>query len=320
MSISETALTIENLPAPPLEKSGWPWTEVNQHLPKQLSDDSEWPKISVVTPSYNQAQFIEETIRSVLLQNYPNLEYIIIDGSSTDKSVEIIRKYEKYITCWVSEKDRGQSHAINKGFAKSSGDILCWINSDDLLKPGALKFVARSFPDISIPSWLIGSSEIIDSTGKSIKLRTPENVALERALMWNENWFAQQSTFWTRPMWNAVSKIDESLHYAMDFALWLKMFEVAKPLLTTELLSYYRYQENAKCLTQPAKALEEVKAILWQYFKVASINPKVRLSLLQVIVKLTTTQKLNLLRETTLVKRVKKVYKEFVGHDNKLDS
>ena len=313
MSIFDTALTFENLPAPPLKKSEWPWTEANQHPPKQLSDDSEWPKISIVTPSYNQAQFIEETIRSVLLQGYPNLDYIVIDGGSTDGSIEIIRKYEKYLTYWISEKDRGQSHAINKGFAKSSGDILCWINSDDLLKPGALDFVGRSFANISIPAWLIGSSELVDSTGKLINLRISENVTLEGVLMWNENWFAQQSTFWNRPMWNAVSELDESLHYAMDFALWLKMFGVADPLLTKELLSSYRYQENAKCLTQPSKALEEVQAILWQYLKQAPKHPKFRLSLLQAIGKLTLTQRLNLLRGTTLFKKTKEIYKTFVA-------
>ncbi|MCY7291411.1 MAG: glycosyltransferase [Ferruginibacter sp.] len=310
--MNNLSVTWQNLPAPPVNKFGWPWLDIEQCL-KETLDNFKYPKITIITPSYNQEQFIEETIRSVLLQNYPNLEYIIIDGGSTDKSVEIIRKYEKYITCWVSEKDRGQSHAINKGFAKSSGDILCWINSDDLLKPGALEFVARSFPDISIPAWLIGSSEIIDSASKLIKLRTPENTTFERVLMWNDNWFPQQSTFWTRPMWNAVSKLDESLHYAMDFALWLNMFEVAKPLLTKELLSSYRYQENAKCLTQPSKALEEVIATLWQYFKEAPKNPKVRLSLLQAITKLTLTQRLNLLRETKLFKKTKKVYKAFIA-------
>ena len=311
--MNNTAITWQDFPAPPANKFGWPWLDIEELLPKETLNNFKYPKITVITPSYNQEQFIEETIRSVLLQNYPNLEYIIIDGGSTDKSIEIIRKYGKYLTYWVSEKDRGQSHAINKGFAKSSGDILCWINSDDLLKPGALEFVARSFANISIPAWLIGSSELVDSMGKLINLRIPENVTLEGVLMWNENWFAQQSTFWTRPMWNAVSQIDESLHYVMDFALWLKMFGVAEPLLTKELLSSYRYQEDAKCLTQPSKVLEEVQATLWQYLKQAPKNPKFRLSLLQAIGKLTLTQRLNFLRGTTLFKKTKEIYKTFVA-------
>ena len=101
--------------------------------------DANYPRISIVTPSYNQGQFIEQTIRSVLLQNYPNLEYIIIDGGSTDNTVETIEKYEQYITYWVSEPDRGQSHAINKGFARCTGEIMAWLNSDDLYLPSALK-------------------------------------------------------------------------------------------------------------------------------------------------------------------------------------
>src|SRR5687768_13083798 len=103
------------------------------------------PKISIITPSYNQGRFIEETILSVINQNYPNLEYIIIDGGSTDNTVEIIRKYEQHLAYWVSEKDGGQSEAINKGFKKATGDIVCWINSDDFFMPGALSKVADCF-------------------------------------------------------------------------------------------------------------------------------------------------------------------------------
>src|SRR5450759_2806690 len=108
-------------------------------------------KISVITPSYNQGQFLEETILSVINQNYPNLEYFIIDGGSTDNSIEIIKKYEKHLTYWVSEKDNGQAHAINKGFKKATGDIVCWINSDDLLIQGAINTISNYFsrnPDV----------------------------------------------------------------------------------------------------------------------------------------------------------------------------
>jgi len=125
-------------------------------------------KISIITPSYNQGQFLEETIISVLNQDYPNLEYIIIDGGSTDKSVEIIKKYEKYLTYWVSEKDRGQTHAINKGFIKSSGSILNWLNSDDLLVPGAINSVSKAFSKHSEADFCFGDFSIIDTQSNTI--------------------------------------------------------------------------------------------------------------------------------------------------------
>jgi glycosyltransferase involved in cell wall biosynthesis len=118
------------LPSPPLDKTGWPWTiETN---PQVYVSSRTYPRISIVTPSYNQAQFIEETIRSILLQNYPNLEYIIIDGGSTDGTVEILKKYETWLTYWVSEPDRGQSHALNKGIERATGEWIGWQNSDDV--------------------------------------------------------------------------------------------------------------------------------------------------------------------------------------------
>ena len=132
--------TLAELPPPPPGKTGWPWT-VEAHLPAARSDASPWPRISIVTPSYNQDQFIEETLRSVLLQGYPNLEYIVIDGGSTDGTVGIIRRYAPWLTHWVSEPDRGQAHAISKGLGKCSGGIFQWINSDDVLLKGALPSV-----------------------------------------------------------------------------------------------------------------------------------------------------------------------------------
>src|SRR5436190_18724174 len=121
---------LSEIPPPPPGKTGWPWNEETPP-PEIMPDDRALPRVSIITPSFNQGRFIEETIRSVLLQGYPNLEYIIIDGGSTDDSLEIIRKYDPWITLWVSEKDRGQSHAINKGLSKATGEILCWLNSDD---------------------------------------------------------------------------------------------------------------------------------------------------------------------------------------------
>ena len=136
--------TLSELPPPPPGKSGWPWTEETPMAPPTLPDGSPWPRVSIVTPSYNQGQYLEETIRSVLLQGYPDLEYIIIDGGSTDESVTIIEKYAPWLAYWVSEPDRGQSHAINKGFARATGEIYAWLNSDDYYWPGAIVIAARA--------------------------------------------------------------------------------------------------------------------------------------------------------------------------------
>jgi glycosyltransferase involved in cell wall biosynthesis len=273
MPNTNTTLTLNDLPPSLFNKPGWPWIEQSGELTEKMADGSEWPKISVVTPSYNQAQFIEETIRSVLLQGYPNLEYIIIDGGSTDGSLEIIQKYEIYLTFWVSESDNGQSHAINKGFVQSSGDILCWLNSDDILKPGALEFVARTLKDTSIPSWLVGSSELIDSESLLIESRTPGNITRQSVLNWFKNWFPQQSTFWTRSMWEVAGPLEENLHYAMDYALWLAMLEYAIPFTSKKLLSAYRFHSEAKCGANFSKVCEEIMFLLEEYIK-CNLNAK----------------------------------------------
>ena len=131
-------ISLSQLPEPPNGKTGWPWTEESLRLPEHRREGDSWPRISVITPSFNQAQFIEETIRSILLQGYPNLEYFIMDGGSTDGSVEIIKKYSPWLSYWISEKDNGQSDAINRGLKMASGDFATWINSDDLLAKNAL--------------------------------------------------------------------------------------------------------------------------------------------------------------------------------------
>ena len=125
--------TISELPPAPKDKTGWPWTEESTKLPEKSPDGSRWPCITVITPSFNQGQFLEEAIRSVLLQGYPNLEYFVFDGGSSDNSSEIIKKYSSWLTYWVSEPDNGQSAVINRGLQMGTGFYATWINSDDML-------------------------------------------------------------------------------------------------------------------------------------------------------------------------------------------
>ena len=195
--------------------------EIKEFISKPLFDekvilnkDLNYPKISIVTPSYNQAQFLERTILSVLNQNYPNLEYIIIDGGSTDGSVEIIKRYEKYLAYWVSEKDRGQSHAINKGFEKSIGEILAWQNSDDIYLPGIFIKIAE-FYHIKKFDLIMGDIILINKKDKPI--RTLRYAPWPKfGLKYIGMSIANQSTFWTKKLYSKCGLMNENLHFAFD--------------------------------------------------------------------------------------------------------
>jgi glycosyltransferase involved in cell wall biosynthesis len=189
-----------------------------------MPDGSPWPRVSIVTPSYNQGPYIEETIRSVLLQGYPNLETIIIDGGSTDGSAEIIRKYEPWLAYWVSEKDRGQSHAINKGWARATGDVVAYLNSDDFYLPGALHRAVDAL--LCQPACALVYADVywVNELGKPFGVGRSRPFDLQQMLTGRAScWIPQPTAFMRREAVQAVGGVDEALHMAMDFDLWIKL-------------------------------------------------------------------------------------------------
>lgn len=230
------------------------------------------PKISVVTPSFNQGKYLEKTILSVLEQNYPNLEYIIIDGGSTDNSVEIIKKYEKHLHYWVSEKDRGQSHAINKGFPHATGELFAWLNSDDYYAPGALHAVAdlyRHYPDAGA---FVGAGEMTDGTSTSV--REPFAVTVDALYGWIDRYFMQPSCFFTKRAWEVCGPLSEELTFAMDLDLWLKIASKFDFACTDGVLSTSLVHTSAKTTAFAAKSIVEAAMVIIHHGGETQIKPR----------------------------------------------
>jgi glycosyltransferase involved in cell wall biosynthesis len=236
---------LNELPIPEAAKTAWPWTEESRQLPEVMPGGNQWPKISIVTPSYNQGEFIEETIRSVVLQGYPNLEYIIIDGGSTDNSVEIIRKYEPWVSYWVSEKDRGQSDAINKGWERSSGEIVAYLNSDDLYTPGVLAEVAELFRKHTECAVIHGQTVITDIEGNEMGVFGLPFDVTSSVDGCNDS-VAQPSAFIRRKALLDVGDMDLKLRRAMDYDLWLRL-RIKYPFeYVPRIWSRFRYHPKSK--------------------------------------------------------------------------
>ncbi|MDD9936101.1 MAG: glycosyltransferase family 2 protein [Myxococcales bacterium] len=203
---------------------------------------SDLPRISIVTPSFNQGRFIAQTLDSVLGQGYPNLEYIVVDGGSTDGTIEILDRYRDRLSVCISEPDEGQSDALIKGFSRATGEIRGWLCSDDLLLPGALARVAESCPP---EGWLIGSARVIDADG-----RTTGTVAHDRYrrgdILFNSYILTQVSVFWSAALQQRVRGIERSLHYCMDFDLWTQFERECAPRVIDDVLAAFRVHEDAK--------------------------------------------------------------------------
>jgi glycosyltransferase involved in cell wall biosynthesis len=186
---------------------------------------NELPKISIVTPSYNQAAFLEQTMRSVLEQDYPRVEYIIIDGGSTDGSIQIIRKYEKQLAYWVSEPDQGPGQALNKGFARATGEIFAWLNSDDYILPGALRTVARIFATAGV-DLVYGDSLHVDEHGWVTDCSILPSMPPQPLLLYAVGCLHQESSYWRAALHHQVGEIDETLFPGFDVDWFLRLTAV----------------------------------------------------------------------------------------------
>ena len=207
----------------------------------------EQPLVSIITPSYNQANFLEETIRSVLDQGYPNLEYIIVDGGSTDGSLEIIQKYADRLAWWVSEPDQGQTDAINKGFSQAKGEILAWLNSDDTYLPGAVAEAVgylQAHPEIGT---VYGDANLIDDEGNVIG-RFPAKQTDNRRLMRGYVHIPQQATFFRKELWRKVGPLDPTFFFAMDYDLWVRLSQHAPLKYYSRLWANFRLHGGAKSI------------------------------------------------------------------------
>ncbi len=228
------------------------------------------PRITIITPSFNQAQFLPATARSVLSQEGTfDLEWLVVDGGSTDGTVDYLKSLNDPRVRWVSEKDRGQGDAINKGLARASGEIVAWLNSDDLYAPGALSRVAGAFGADPQKQWVIGRCDIVDESGNEIRHRVTaykdwflRRYSYRRLL--RENFISQPAAFWRK---SAASAIDESLHYTMDYDLWLRLGKLSDPIFIDDVLAHFRFHSTSKSGAVSREQFDEQYRVAMRYFE-----------------------------------------------------
>jgi glycosyltransferase involved in cell wall biosynthesis len=215
------------------------------------------PTVSIVTPSFNQARFLESTMQSVLAQDYPKIEYIVVDGGSEDGSVDIIERYADQLAWWVSEPDSGQTDAINKGFERATGDIFAWLNSDDTYEAGALSeavaFLQKN-PDVGL---VYGDANFIDADGRVIGQFNAQQTSLTR-LQRGGVYIPQQSTFWRAKLWHEVGPLDPSFYFAMDYDLWVRLARASEIRYIPQLWANFRLHGDAKTISADERCWPEM--------------------------------------------------------------
>ena len=235
-------------------------------------------RVSIVTPSFNQARFLEETLQSVERQDYPGIEHIVVDGGSTDGSVDIIRRHGHKLAMWVSEPDNGQADAIRKGFSMATGDVLAWLNSDDMLLPGAVSVAVRELSRDASRGLVYGDRLEIDANGNTVgKVRLPAH----RHSMFRRNFTVPQETaFFRRACYDDVGGVDARLHFAMDFDLWVRLSRVTAMWHVPRFLGCYRRHDESKSVEAAVsdrgrRYAEEAEAVYRRHFGRALPSPAV---------------------------------------------
>ena len=273
MGLIVSSSDISKFPPPLPRKIGWPWESELPVFTEVVNSGRSWPKISIVTPSFNQGVFIEETIRSVLFQTYPHIEYIIIDGGSTDGTVEIIRKYEQRLAFWVSEPDEGQTDALRRGFALARGEILAYLNADDVYTPRAVETAVTTFhnnPDLTL---VHGDSIIINASGDKIGHKRGEEGAFLSYFLHMANPISQPSAFWQRTDYEAIGGVDSRLHYIMDYDLWSRMGLLGKKFKHIAAdLSLFRIHASSKTKQSMIPFEQERLQLIQEYLQDAALG------------------------------------------------
>src|SRR5512140_543243 len=219
------------------------------------------PKVSIIMPSYNQGQFLEASIASVLAQSYPNIEFIAVDGGSKDNSAEILKKYEQHFAWWVSEKDKGHADALNKGFSHASGDILAWLNSDDVYLPNAVAqavSVLQEHPEVGM---VYGDADLIDNSGAKIGQFASRQTDYRRMLRGSVH-IPQATTFFRAHLWRQVGPLDLSLFFSFDYDLWVKLAKVSQVLYVPQRWAQFRIHDNGKTIVNDDRCYPDMLRVL----------------------------------------------------------
>ena len=256
------------IPPPIARSEGWPWQEAVGVQSGKLSfpaPPKRLPKISIITPCFNSAAYLERTIRSILLQGYENLEYMVIDGGSTDGTLELLQYYSDGIDWWVSKPDRGQSDALNRGLDLATGDILGWLNGDDLYLPGALQAIAESYWEDPSRNVFLALGTIVDQQLKFIHRQSYARIGPEAFLDWRKNYIIQPGCFFSKKAWKTCRPIREDLQYCMDFDLFVRMSRQFEFHKIDREIAYSVFHSDCKTVRDRAASIMETAMVQVQF-------------------------------------------------------